>query len=62
MGQIVNLRVARKRAKRRQSEQEAAANRLALGRSKAVRNMERAKSEKAEKDLERHRINRGNEP
>jgi Domain of unknown function (DUF4169) len=62
MVQIVNLRVARKRAKRRRNEQEAAANRLAYGRPKAERNIERANSGKAAKDFEQHRIDRGDEP
>ena len=43
MGQIVNLRTARKRAKRRQAEQEAARNRLAHGRPKAERTLQRSR-------------------
>ena len=46
MATVVNLRIERKRAKRRQAEQEAAANRLAHGRPKAGQNLERARSDK----------------
>ena len=46
MAGVVNLRTERKRAKRRQAEQEAAANRLAHGRPKAARNLNRAQSDK----------------
>ena len=37
MGEIVNLRAARKAKVRRSAEQEAAANRIAFGRSKSER-------------------------
>ena len=59
MGHIVNLRTARKQAKRRQAEQEAASRRLAHGRSKAERTLERSKSDKAQKNLDQHRIETG---
>jgi Domain of unknown function (DUF4169) len=59
MGHIVNLRTARKQAKRRQSAQEAAARRLAHGRSKVERAVERSESEKAQKSLDQHRIETG---
>ena len=59
MGDIVNLRTARKQAKRRQAEQTAAAQRLVHGHSKAERTLERSRSDKARKDLDRHRIERG---
>jgi hypothetical protein len=62
MDQIVNLRTARKRAKRRQDEQEAASRRLVHGRSKAERALDRAKSDEAQKKLDRHRIDRGDAP
>jgi hypothetical protein len=59
MGPVVNLRIARKRAKRRQAERAAASRRLAHGRSKAERNLERSRSDKAEKGLDQHRIETG---
>ena len=59
MGHIVNLRTARKQAKRRQAEQEAACRRLAHGRSKAERTLERSKSDKAQRSLDQHRIEKG---
>jgi hypothetical protein len=59
MGPVVNLRIARKRAKRRKAEQEAAANRLAHGRPKAEANLERSKRDKEERGLDQHRIPTG---
>jgi hypothetical protein len=59
MGPVVNLRVERKRAKRRLAEQRAAADRLAHGRSKAERNLKRSQSDKAQRGLDQHRIETG---
>jgi hypothetical protein len=59
MGHIVNLRTARKQAKRRQAEQEAARNKLVHGRPKTDKMIQRSQSDKAQKDLEQHRIERG---
>ena len=59
MGDLVNLRTARKRAKRRQAEQAAASNRLAHGRSKAERALERSRGEQTSKKLDQHRIEAG---
>ena len=56
MGDLVNLRIERKRAKRRQAEQVAASNRLVHGRSKAKRALERARSDKAQTSLDGHLI------
>lgn len=61
MGGVINLRTERKRLKRRQAEQEAASRRLADGRSKADRNLERSRSDKAERGLDQHRIVTGDE-
>ena len=61
MGELLNLRIARKRAKRRQAEQSAAANRLTHGRSKSERALTQAKSDKARDSLDRHRIESGDE-
>jgi hypothetical protein len=59
MGHLVNLRTARKQAKRRQAEQQAARNRSAHGRPKSDRMCQRSENDKAHKDLEQHRIERG---
>jgi len=56
MGDLVNLRNARKQAKRRQAEAKAAAHRLAHGRSKAQRTLEQSRSDKTRKSLDQHRI------
>lgn len=56
MATIVNLRIARKRAKRRLDEQEAAENRLAHGRSKAEKARQRSDLDKAERTLDQHEI------
>jgi len=59
MGDLVNLRVARKQAKRRRAEQEAASARVVHGRSKRERILEQSRSDKAERSLDQHRIERG---
>ena len=59
MAELVNLRTARKQAKRRQSDQIAHANRLAHGQTKYVRDLEDAQQTKASNDLDRHRIEKG---
>jgi len=59
MGNLVNLRTARKRAKRRQAEQEAASNRLAHGRPKAERTLAQSRNDKARRGLDQHRIETG---
>jgi hypothetical protein len=56
MGEIVNLRGARKAVTRRQQAVRAAENRLAHGRSKAERTLEEARAEKARQQLDAHRI------
>jgi len=59
MAEVVNLRTARKRAKRQQDDLLAAANRQANGSPKSTRKLEAARQSKASRDLERHRIERG---
>jgi hypothetical protein len=59
MGDLVNLRAARKRSKRRQAERTAASNRLEHGLSKAKRALERSRNDKALNHLEQHRIKTG---
>jgi Domain of unknown function (DUF4169) len=62
MGPLVNLRTVRKAAKRRQAEQEAAQNRLAYGRLKAEKALQRSQDDKTRQMLERHRIERKDSP
>jgi hypothetical protein len=59
MGDIVNLRIARKRAKVHAAQNEAAANRLAYGRSKNDRTATLSRRELARKCGELHRIETG---
>jgi hypothetical protein len=59
MAEIVNLRVVRKRARRRQAEQAAAVNRLAHGIAKDERLADEARRDKAARDLEGHRRDEG---
>lgn len=61
MGDIVNLRRARRRFKRLTAEREAAANRLVHGRGKAERQLALKRNAKARGDLDRHRIETGDE-
>ena len=59
MGEVVNLRTARKQAKRRKDAEQAAANRLAFGQPKEERTLASARSKKARRDLDQHRIDNG---
>jgi hypothetical protein len=59
MNDVVNLRLARKRAKRRQNEQTAAANRLVFGRTKTERTQVRSSNDKATRSLDQRRIETG---
>ena len=52
MAEIVNLRLARKAAARRSKEAEAAANRLAHGRTRAEREATRTEAERAARLLD----------
>lgn len=56
MGEIVNLRRARKAAKRREDAIRAAENRLAHGRTKNERALEEARVEKSRRELDAHRL------
>jgi hypothetical protein len=58
MAEIVNLRAARKRAKRKQDENRAAAQRAAHGSSKTSRQEFTARRDKAVRDLDAHRIDK----
>jgi len=59
MGDLINLRTARKQARRRRAEQEAASMRLVYGRPKTERILERSRSDKASRELDGHRIETG---
>ncbi|HYM19322.1 MAG TPA: DUF4169 family protein [Micropepsaceae bacterium] len=56
MGEIVNLRRARKARERKTKEADAAANRLKSGTPKALHGLEEARSKKQERDLEAQRL------
>jgi len=59
MAELVNLRTVRKQAKRKQDEARANANRLAHGQTKAVGEQAAAQEAKANRDLDGHRIDKG---
>lgn len=59
MAELVNLRTNRKRAKRRQDDLRADANRLAHGQPKHRRRLEAAQLAKSSRDLDLHRIDKG---
>lgn len=61
MGDVVNLRKARKQAKRKEKEEDAraAANRFRHGRSKAERALEANRFARERRELEAHRIDTG---
>jgi Domain of unknown function (DUF4169) len=56
MADVINLRTARKRAKREQDQAKADANRLAHGQPKTAQKLAAARQTKADRDLEQHRI------
>ena len=63
MGQVVNLRTARKRARRLKAAEQAQQNRLKHGRSKADAALASARAAKAERDLDAHRVDdKGDDP
>ena len=59
MAELINLRTARKRAKRQQEQDTAAANRLAHGVSKDDRHANDAVRDKTARHLEQHRRDKG---
>jgi hypothetical protein len=56
MGDVVNLRQARKRRERARDAGAAAENRVAFGMSKAERRKIEAEQEKAQRGLDSHRL------
>jgi len=61
MGDVVNLRDARKHASRRREDMIAAENRAAHGRSKADLQRETERRDKAAKHIDQHRIETGDD-
>jgi hypothetical protein len=59
MAELVNLRLARKRALRQAREHAAEQNRIDHGRSSNSRRIDQARSEKTQRDLDAHRIDEG---
>ena len=59
MSELINLRLSRKRAAKRQDERRAESNRLAHGQPKHRRKLETARQTKANRDLDLHRIDQG---
>ena len=59
MTEVVNLRMARKRAARSKAEGQAAEQRLAHGASKSERDQAAADRDKARQILDQHRIDTG---
>ena len=61
MAELINLRIARKRAKRRQDASRAGAQRLGHGQPKHLRKLGAAQDAKAERELDQHRIDTGDD-
>jgi len=59
MAELVNLRTVRKQAKRKQDEARANANRLAHSQPKSARRLAAAQEAKTNRDLDGHRIDKG---
>ena len=59
MGDVVNLRTHRKRAERQKKAERAAERRAQHGATKLERQMTAARQERAERDLDRHRLDTG---
>jgi len=59
MAELINLRTARKRAKRQQDEAHADANCLAHGQPKHQRAFAAAQAERANRNLDARRIDKG---
>ncbi|WP_375450935.1 DUF4169 family protein [uncultured Devosia sp.] len=55
MAEIVNLRTARKRKAKAEQSAQADRNRIAFGRTKAERNLTKARSEQVDKRLDDHK-------
>jgi hypothetical protein len=62
LGDVVNLRQARKAKARAGREAEAAANRAAHGRTRAERNLTEARAEQDARRIDAHRLGRADVP
>jgi hypothetical protein len=58
MAEVINLRTARKQAKRGAAGRRAEENRARFGRTKSEKDLERAHAEKMRRDVDAHRIER----
>jgi hypothetical protein len=56
MGDVINLKRFKKRTERNQAEQQAQANRARFGRTKSERALDELHTERADKQLDQHRI------
>jgi hypothetical protein len=56
MVELLNLRTARKRARRKEDDARANANRIAFGQPKAARQQAAAEESRAARELDGHRI------
>ena len=61
MNEVVNLRKARKQAKKETDAKRAAANRIAHGRTKAERGLHDARAQKMRRLLDAHRVDPGDD-
>jgi hypothetical protein len=61
MGDVINLRQFRKTRARAEKEKSAEQNRLSFGRTKAEKDLTRARNEKAEKTLDHGRLEKPDE-
>ena len=61
MGDVVNLRKARKAAAREREQKLAAANRVKHGRSRSERELAASRETKAHRHLDQHRVETGDE-
>ena len=61
MGDVIKLRQARKKLERQRGNIHAAAQRLSHGSTKADRWLDTARNEKVHRELDQHRVERGDE-
>ena len=61
MAEIVNLRRARKAKEKAEKEKTAEANRVLHGTPKALRNLQKARKDKADQGLSGHELEKGEE-
>lgn len=59
MGEVVNLRLERKRKRRGESAEKATERRVLHGISKSERSLEEAREERAKLNLDQHRLDTG---